>query len=202
MKTLEHNVCFRKDLEEFLAAAREYDITAYTYFKLLSSTGLRRSEALALALTWKDIDLTKNTLSVNRTLAYELNSKTIMQTPKSKISKRILPISTNLHEDLIDYQKSQKIIYKYLFHGANGKLTWPAQWLNTNYRKNPNLRRTTIHGFKHTFATLLISEINIKPKTVQMLMGHEDIKRTLDIYTYLYEKNKIDTTNSIRELNI
>ena len=33
-------------------------------------------------------------------------------------------------------------------------------------------------------------------------MGHEDIKRTLDIYTYLYEKNKIDTTNSIRELNI
>lgn len=123
MKTLEHNVCFRKDLEEFLAAAREYDITAYTYFKLLSSTGLRRSEALALALTWKDIDLTKNTLSVNRTLAYELNSKTIMQTPKSKISKRILPISTNLHEDLIVYQKSQKIIYKYLFHGANGKLT-------------------------------------------------------------------------------
>jgi len=70
------------------------------------------------------------------------------------------------------------------------------------YKKNPNLIRITIHDFRHTFATLLISETNIKPKTVQMLMGHEDIKMTLDIYTHLNDQNKIDATNSIRELNI
>ncbi|MBC6355769.1 site-specific integrase [Lactobacillus helsingborgensis] len=202
-RDIEHNVYSKQELEEFLAAAKKYDITAYTYFKLLSSTGLRRSEALALS--WKDIDLTKNTLSVNRTLAYGLNSKTIMQPPKSKMSKRILPISANLHETLINYKKSQKVIYKYLFHGANGKwctLTKHAQWLNAIYKNNPNLRRITIHSFRHTFATLLISETNIKPKTVQMLMGHEDIKMTLDIYTHLNDQNKIDATNSIRELNI
>ncbi len=33
-------------------------------------------------------------------------------------------------------------------------------------------------------------------------MGHEDIKMTLDIYTHLNDQNKIDVTNSIRELNI
>lgn len=49
---------------------------------------------------------------------------------------------------------------------------------------------------------LLISETNIKPKTVQMLLGHEDIKITLDIYTHINEKNKYDAINSIRELNI
>ena len=90
-----------------------------------------------------------------------------MQSPKSKIFKRTLPISANLHETLVDYKNSQKIIFKYLFHITNGKscaLTKHSQWLNAIYKKNPNLRRTTIHCSRHTIANLLISETNIKPK--------------------------------------
>lgn len=92
--------------------------TQLILFKLLSSTGLRRSEALAL--TWKDIDLDKQTLSVNKTLAYNLNSR-IMQSPKSKRSNRVLTISTNLAEVLFNYRKGQKVLYDKVFHQYIGK---------------------------------------------------------------------------------
>ena len=202
-RDIKHNAYTREELEEFLTAAKEYATTPYTYFKLLSSTGLRRSEALAL--TWKDIDLDNMTLSVNKALAYGLDNKIIMQPPKSKKSKRTLPISQNLAEALIDYHKKQKIIYKVVFHEQNGNyynLTAPGNWLLKIYKANPQLRRITVYGFRHTFATLFISETDVKPKTVQMLLGHENIKMTMDIYTHITKKNEDDAIDSIRKLNI
>ncbi|WEV62998.1 tyrosine-type recombinase/integrase [Lactobacillus sp. ESL0731] len=92
-----------------------------------------------------------------------------------------------------------------LFHTQNGNyltLSKPDQWRHAIYKANPKLKQITIHGFRHTFATLLISETNVKPKTVQMLMGHETIEMTMDIYTHLTSQNKKDTINSIKLLNI
>lgn len=177
--------------------------TQLILFKLLSSNGLRRSEALAL--TWKDIDLDKQTLSVNKTLAYNLNSRIIMQSSKSKRSNRVLPISTNLAEVLFNYRKDKKLLYEKVFHQYIGKYynpPAPGNWLNSFYKKNQELKKITVHGFRHIFATLLISETDVKPKIVQMLMGHKNIKMTMDIYTHLTKKNEDDTINSIRELNI
>ncbi|WP_336619803.1 tyrosine-type recombinase/integrase, partial [Lactobacillus iners] len=47
-----------------------------------------------------------------------------------------------------------------------------------------------MHGFRHTFATLLIENTTVKPKIVQMLLGHSDIRITLDIYTHITKKNQ------------
>lgn len=216
----EHNVYTRDELNQFLEVAKEYGLVQYTYFKLLSATGLRKSEALAL--TWQDIDLKAGTLSVNKTLAYGLDNKTIIQPPKSPKSKRILPISDSLKEVLIDYKQKQKIISNKLFHTIKGtylKMSKPDQWLKSIYAKDheekvkyanthnlkepqPDLHHITVHGFRHTFATLLIAETNVKPKTVQMLLGHENIQMTLDIYTHVNNKNKEDAVNALKQLNI
>lgn len=215
----EHNVYTRDELNQFLEVAKEYGLVQYTYFKLLSSTGLRKSEALAL--TWSDINLNAGTLSVNKTLAYGLNGKTIIQSPKSPKSKRILPISDSLKEVLIDYKQKQKILSSKLFHTIKGtylRMSKPDQWLNSIYAKDhqdkvkyaekynlnllPDLKRITVHGFRHTFATLLIAETNVKPKTVQMLLGHENIQMTLDIYTHINKKNTEDAVNALKQLNI
>ena len=64
------------------------------------------------------------------------------------------------------------------------------------------LRTYVTYGFRHTFATLLIENTNVKPKTVQTLLGHANIKMTLDIYTHINNKNKEDAINSISQLNI
>lgn len=202
-RDIEHNVYSRTELQDFLNAAKKYNNRAYTYFKLLSSTGLRRSEALAL--TWKDIDFDNNTLSVNRTLAYGIGGNEIVQSPKSKKSKRTLPISSSLRDVLIEYRKTEKVIFKNVFHKYNGSylnLSAPGNWLYKIYKANPDLKRISVHGFRHTFATLLISETNVKPKTVQMLLGHENIKMTMDVYTHLTKNNKKDAIDSIQQLDI
>lgn len=205
-RDIEHNVYSRVELENFLKAAKDCGIRPYTYFYLLSSTGLRKSEALAL--TWKDIDLKQNKIDINKTLAYGYDNKLLIQDPKSKMSARTLPITPNLKNVLIDYHKhelEQPLICDKLFHTLQGtylRLSKPDQWLQSVYKSNPNLRRITIHGFRHTFATLLISETSVKPKTVQMLMGHETIGMTMNIYTHVTNMNKKDAIQSLDSLNI
>lgn len=223
-RDIEHNVYSRSELNKFMSIAKKKDIMKYTYFKILSSTGMRKAEVLAL--TWDDVDLINETISVNRTLAYGLDGKTILQPPKSPKSKRTIPISASLLSTLLKYKKERKIISNKLFHTHQGnylRLSKPDQWLQSIYQEdhkinvefakennldvdtytlNHDLRHITLHGFRHTFATLLISETDIKPKTVQMLLGHENIKMTLDLYTHINKKNMDDALDALSRLNI
>ena len=218
-RDVENNVYSREQLDHFLKLAKESGINKYTYFKLLSSTGMRKSEALSL--TWEDIDFDSNTISINKTLAYGLNGKIIVQQPKSPKSRRIVPISESLRKVLIDYKHSQKILSNKVFHTYKGdylKISKPDQWLYSIYNKDhkskieyaekhncnpePDIKHITIHGFRHTFATLLVEETNVKPKTVQMLLGHENIQMTLDIYTHVNKKNTDDAIKALKQLDI
>lgn len=219
----EHNFYSKEELDTFLEVAKQVNLRVYAYFKLLSSTGLRKGEALAL--TWKDIDLVNNTISVNKTISYDMGNKQVVNTPKTKQSKRTVPLSENLKQVLLDYRRNEKVLSDKLFHTIVGNyvsLSKPTQWLNEVYAKdhkinedfakknkldknyvlNKDLRHITLHGFRHTFATLLIENTNVKPKTVQMLLGHANIQMTLDIYTHVNNKNKEDAINSISQLNI
>lgn len=222
-RDIEHNVYTQDELDVFLDVAKQTNLIIYTYFKLLSSTGLRKGEALAL--TWSDIDLINNTISINKTLTYGIGNKLMVNSPKTKQSKRTVPLSANLKQTLLDYRKGQKIVSDKIFHTYQGNylaLSKPTQWLNRVYAKdhelneeyakqykldenyvlNKDLKHITIHGFRHTFATLLIENTNVKPKTVQMLLGHANVQMTLDIYTHVNNKNKEDAVKSISQLNL
>lgn len=56
-RNIKNNFYTLSELKESLDATKNYDFRYYTYFMLLSTTGLRKSEALALQ--WSDIDLDK-----------------------------------------------------------------------------------------------------------------------------------------------
>lgn len=224
-RDIENNVYTQQELDKFLDIASQVNQRVYTYFKLLSSTGMRRSEALAL--TWQDIDFINNTISINKTLAYGLDNRLIVSEPKTKNSKRVVPMSASLKDVLLTYRKNEKIVSDKIFHTIKGTyvaLTKPLQWLNEvyaldhknnlayaekykltdpeQYTRQSDIKHITIHGFRHTFATLLIENTNVKPKTVQMLLGHSDIRITLDIYTHITKKNQDDAINALKELNI
>lgn len=46
----------------------------------------------------------------------------------------------------------------------------------------------SLHSLRHTFASRCI-ESGLKPKTLQMILGHSDIKITLNIYTHLSQES-------------
>lgn len=193
-REIKDNVYTQEELDRFLKLAKEVSPTVYTFFKLISSTGLRRGEALAL--TWRDIDFDKSTINVDKTLT--VGNK--LSTPKTKTSYRTVPMTAGLKQVLLDYRKNRKIIVDKVFsHNARYyDLHSPKYWLKQVYKLDQTLKRITVHGFRHTFATLLIANTSIKPKTVQMLLGHANIHMTMDVYTHIVEENKQDAIEAMK----
>ncbi|MBD5431679.1 MAG: site-specific integrase [Lactobacillus sp.] len=192
----------KEELDYFLKVAKSQNIRKYTFFKLLSSTGLRRGEALALE--WSDIDFSKHVIHITKTLAQGFDNKQIIQTPKTKNSLRDVPMSNKLMDDLKKYRASRKVIYPLVFCKRDGdylNLAAPSNWLHYLYRGHPEIKQITVHGFRHTFATLMLQPgTGNTPKDVQMILGHENIDMTLNIYTHESKKGKNNIIKSINSI--
>ena len=202
-KKRKNNFYNRKELEKFLASAKKFNFKFYTYFYLLANTGLRRGEALALQ--WKDIDYTNKVIHVRHTVAIGLENKVILDTPKTQASLRDVPLTDSLAKVLKEYHSKQTRLTDKLFCKRDGGWKNPSDagdWLRQIYDNDSSLRKITVHGFRHTFATLLIAETNIKPKTVQHILGHETIEMTLNIYTHVTEEEKKKSLAQIISLHL
>lgn len=207
-KTKHRKNYYEKDeLLSFLKAARKTNLKIYTYFLILGSTGLRRSEALALK--WSDIDFKNNILSVNRTAALGINNRQLVQAPKTPKSRRVVPISDNLRQTLLSFKAErakQGIHRQYIFGSFKDEPPYPARvydWQKKVYQRAPGLRHITVHGFRHSFASLLIEQDkSIKPTDLQHLLGHEKVTTSLDIYTHVTKEGAKKVTRAINNLNL
>ena len=196
------------ELKEFLATAKKTNYVAYVYFEILGNLGLRKSEALTIK--WGDIDFDKRDIHIQRTSADGLHHKKIMQAPKTKKSDRVLPLPDNLYKILQDYKKyaiKDKDISDFLFHTIEGRTPYPSQaykWqVQIENAHKPKLRHITIHGFRHTYATLLLeNNPNIKPTDLQAMLGHEKVTTSLNIYTHVTANSKKNVTEQMNKLDL
>jgi len=175
-----HNFYSADEIKTFLTAAKNYSERSYVYFSILASTGMRKCEALALE--WNDIEFNKHRIFIQRTTAYGENNKYITQLPKGN-KKRYVPLDDKLASELKHYRTD---LSDKLFHTADGTFLRPSkpdQWRRAIYAKETDLKRITIHGLRHTFATLL-NQAGVNPKDVQAILGHTTIDLTLDVYTH------------------
>ena len=195
-----------KELSYFLNCLAEIgDLRYISFFHLLAYTGVRKSEALSLQ--WKDFNFKNNTLNISKTLYYdERLKKVIVQTPKTKTSTRILDLDPKTAEILQTWRSEQQKRFiklgvnvlnakQYVFtQNNNNKLLIPNRandWLKWIYKKYPQ-KKITIHGFRHTHASLLF-EAGATIKEVQERLGHSNSKTTLDIYTHVVKEKKKET---------
>ncbi|MET3697419.1 site-specific recombinase XerD [Bacillus oleivorans] len=204
----------REELDKFLKEVKkpvknakyQHSIQYYVLFFLMSHTGIRIGEALAL--TWGDIDLDKKTLKVNKTLVYPLNSKPNISTPKTKSSIREIKLDdetvywlkkhkTNRKEVVLMYENYKAPKNNIVFFQHEGR------WLRTNVVreyfkevcKRAKLPVLSPHALRHSHAVhLLEAEANIK--YVSERLGHTSIKMTAD--TYLHVTKKIEDDALVR----
>lgn len=195
----------KKELSEFLTLAKEYSDAFHVFYHTIAFTGLRKGEALALK--WNEIDLENKTITVNHT-AVILDGKQVLQSPKTKTSKRIIQIDDNTVKVLKSWRLQQKKDYlkagRVYSHDENFVFTNHAQrWtrlksinntLNTFYSHNQELKKITVHGFRHTHASLLF-EAGVEAKAISDRLGHTNIQTTLDLYTHLNDTQRISTVN-------
>lgn len=203
-----HNFYELDELKKFLSAAKKYNFKYYTYFMILASLGLRRGEGLGLK--WKDIDFEKKKISIRRSTTYTEDSYKGIGDTKTPTSKRDLMLPDNLIEVLKEY-RSQEFNFKsdddYLFHTHKGDYlppTAPTYWIGAIYAKNPDFKQITLHGLRHSLATLLYEDdnINITPKDVQTVLGHKDPTLALEVYTHVTQNRKSKITKTINNMNL
>jgi len=176
-----------------------------TFFRVLAFTGMRKGEALSL--TWKDIDFKNNQISINKTIARGADARLIVQTPKTKASERVVNLDDKTMATLKQWRSTQakellmlgfnvlKSKDQLVFSNTNNEFIQPVKPQNWLYKiiKKYHLKKITVHGFRHTYATLAF-EAGASIKEVQEQLGHSDFQTTMNIYTAVTEKQKLETS--------
>ena len=154
---------------------------AYIPFLLAFATGMRRGEVLGLR--WSDVDLTTAQIHVRGQWQRDGYEELL----KTSSSYRAIPISAPIVEVLRQHKAAQKVV-------ALAGWVCPGRFMDRPYspqnldhtfaRVRDKLgldKRLTFHSIRKTFATWLAAA-GVDPKTAARLLGHSNVRTTLEIY--------------------
>ena len=160
----------------------------------LLATGARRGEALALR--WKDIDLNKSIVRIERAVEQTAAGLRI-KTPKTKAGRRNVAISPWLVAELKAYRtrQNEKRLALGLGRSLDSDLVF-GQWdgsIESPQRVSQNFAKAmkalgiecTLHGLRHTHVSQLIAE-GVDVLTISRRIGHAKASVTLDVYGHLF----------------
>ena len=171
------------------------------YFVL--GTGLRLGEALALR--WSDFKIIggEKHVQVKRSLSRvkmdDESYQDVEGDPKTKASKRSVPLSPKLQEEIKTWEVKTKngLVFPnpnrkeeaYIFNKT------PVRHLEKLCKEN-EITEVTVRGLRHSYATRHF-EAGTPIKTVQKLLGHEKFETTMNIYTHVMPDIKIKGVKNI-----
>ena len=169
----------------------------YNQYAFILQTGLRAGEMIGLK--WSDVDFKSKVLRVNRTMERRNSGgEWAVGEPKSKSGKRCVPLTGEaikiLHRQKEQNKKLKVIPMEYLefiFLNSEGTPSTNSAYDTRLARlcKRNGLEHFSMHTLRHTFATRCI-ENGMKPKTLQMILGHSKISMTMDLYVHVTEDEK------------
>ena len=190
--------------QQFLAAARGHSMEAL--FVLAITTGMRRGEILAIK--WQDVQFERNMLQVRRIFTRQPGNRYIEAKPKTEKSRRSILLAPMVVALLKQHRTRQ----------MEARLKAGSQWqerdlvfctslgtpLNPNkvvdrfktLLKRAGLPEIRFHDLRHSAATILLS-MEIHPKVVQELLGHNQISMTMDIYSHVLPTMQRDAVSKL-----
>lgn len=197
-----------KKLRSYLVENSDDNI--YNFAILLSlSLGLRIGEVTALKFS--DFDFRSKMVHISRTSQrvkmFDEVSKLYYSTcinigtTKTKSSNRKIPVSETLL-NLVEIHLEGKSLDDFVFKSKFTKNPIDNRLLRERYYdvlEKLNLQKITFHGLRHSFASNCIAS-NIDIKTTSAMLGHSDIKMTLEIYTHPSFEQKKAAVNKLGKL--
>jgi integrase len=149
-------------------------------FAIAAMMGLRAGEILALQKD--DLDLTKNLLTVRRSVWRKKIS-----TPKTHQSQAVIPIPEVLAAILREHVNELKT--EWLFLNNRGGLFIAENVVRQELAPildELKIPRCGFHAFRHAHSTILL-EGGASPTVVQRQLRHSDARTTLEIYGHLID---------------
>lgn len=186
--------------KEQQALFMEYAKDSYLYnlFAVMLRTGMRNGEIRGLK--YSDVDKKKNVLHVQRTLKYIEGQGYFEDTPKTRTSKRDIPLTADLVA-LLDAQRNYwgfkvEQLDRYLFCNEKGeplsrdRLQAEIDRIVKRIQaEGHDFPRITPHIFRHTFATRAI-EAGMPPQVLKTILGHSSLAMTMDLYSHVLPDTK------------
>ncbi len=167
---------------------------AYICFQVLYWTGMREGELLAL--TAADIDLVAKQIDINKTYQ-RLNGQDIITPPKTKKSKRRVPIPDFLCQELQSYMNTRYMLdpNERLFPATKHFLSHEME----RGSKKTGVKRIRIHDIRHSHASLLINQ-GCDALILADRLGHEKVSTTLNTYSHLFPHKQQELVSNLEQL--
>jgi integrase len=176
----------------------------YPAMRLASMTGMRRGEVLGLR--WMDLDFDRGSLAVRQAIV-AAGYGTYVDTPKSHRPRTIDldPITLKALRGRRKQQLEERVAAgsdyftsDLVFTRADGSLVHPDTFTQAFDRKveQTGLRRITLHGLRHTHATLLL-KAGVPVQVVSQRLGHSDPGFTLRQYGHVLPSMQADAVSKI-----
>ena len=191
-------------LERRCMIEADLDERKRAFVTILYYCGLRRGEALAL--TAKDFNWKKNTVSISKVIVFDNNAPVLKPYPKSDNGIRSVPLPDACIKPLKDYVSKCK---GNLFTGQDKpymtETAYKRMWesiitsMNIAAGYNPQKKKDrgekpiqglTAHIFRHNYCTMLCYQIPIiSTKKIAQLMGDTE-KVVLNIYSHILDEQE------------
>ena len=167
---------------------------SYICFQVLYWTGMREGELLAL--TAADIDLDTKQIDINKTYQ-RLHGEDIITTPKTRKSKRKVPIPDFLCQELQEYMDSRYML-------APNERLFPITKSFLSHEmergcKKTGVKRIRIHDIRHSHASLLINQ-GCDALILADRLGHEKVSTTLNTYSHLFPHKQQELVSNLEQL--
>lgn len=163
-----------------------------------------------LALNWNDIDFSRNTIAVSKSVYFK-KGVSYISTPKTKASIRQIVINAKLMNELEVWQHKQYELLKQFLNDdysdlqlfQNSPIPITKDSIEKYYRgllkRNPNLKKIRIHDLRHSHASLLINQ-GEDYLVVKERLGHASITTTIDTYSHLYPSKQVALADKLDSL--
>lgn len=182
------------EVARFLRHVRDDDPDWHALFATIAATGIRRGEAIGA--TWAAADLHRGTLEIRQTIT-KAGSKVVTKQPKSRRSRRTVPLPPAVVDLLIDHRHRQTErrlelgpVWRdtgLIFTNGAGRYVYP-DYVSTKF--SIYARRCGLphiggpHGLRHSLASALDAR-GSGLATISALLGHASTAVTSKVYTHM-----------------
>ena len=180
----------------------------YAAWVLLSTTGMRRGEALGLR--WSDLDFDARRASIRQTV-FAVNHEVLFGTPKTAKGRRSIELDAGTVAALRAHRQRQleeRLLVgsgwrdlDLVFCKPTGEPLHPERFSRDFAKRveRGGFSRIRLHDLRHTWATLALGA-GIHPKIVQERLGHASVGITLDIYSHATPAMQRDAADTVAAL--
>jgi integrase len=207
------------DAAQFLRTAHEAGAQSAALWTLALDTGMRRAELAGL--TWSDVDLRQGRVRVRQQLLRG-GAEPVFVAPKGKRTRTIsvAPETVDRLKVHKAHQAQLKMRHRQDYRDlglvfakeptVDGRRQAEAFGtpiaVNTIAERELNgliqsagVPRITVHGLRHTSATLLL-QAGVPTHVVQQRLGHKDASTTMDVYGHVLPGQQEDAARRLADL--